>query len=150
MADFTITVSLSGTINGRTLTVENTFTLTSVQQVIQDEGYVSGYNGAVLFSEATGGNRGQHAENGVAFLCVMPTTPYATQVQLVNSSGPTSVYVNAGMTPMIYHHGEDFNGAIASSTTGTPGTPSNEINSYTFYPYTPFEYRAIALIKPVS
>lgn len=150
MGTFTITTTITGRINGRTLNVENVFELEEVARVITDDGYVGAGEGGLglTFQASALGVRGQHAENSVAFACFAPTNPYATQVVLHDGTNPQ--YINAALAPMIFHHGEDWNGSINSATSTPPADPTLEISYFAFRPYTPFEYRAIALLKPVS
>lgn len=148
MADFTITTTITGSVNGQALNIENEFVLEDVVSVILDQGSVTGGGSGFTFQASSLGVRGQHAENSVAFACFAPTTPYATQV--VAQDGATPRYTVAAMAPMIYHHGEDWNGSINGATSTPPADPTSEITGFSFNPITPFEYRAIALLKPVS
>lgn len=150
MGTFTITTTITGRVNGRTLNVENTFELEDVSKVITDDGYVGVGSSGVgnTFQASALGVRGQHAENSVAFACFVPTTAYATQVVLGEGVNPR--YINAALAPMVFHHGEDWNGSINAATSTPPANPTAEITYFSFRPYTPFEYRAIALLKPVS
>lgn len=148
MADFTITTTITGSVNGQALNIENEFVLEDVVSVILDQGYATATASGTTFQASSIGVRGQHAENSVAFACFAPTTPYATQVALVD--GGTPRYVTAALSPMIYHHGEDWNGSINAATSLPPADPTGEITGIRFQPLSPFEYRAIALLKPVS
>ena len=150
MGTFTITTTIIGTVNGQSLSVENTFELEDVVSAIQDVGYAQlNSTGQVATFVAAGlGSRGKHDYSSVAFACFVPTTPYFTKVGLYDGTATRTHY--SGMGPMIYHHGEDFNGSIGNGT-GTPANdPTDEIVYFNLIPATPFEYRAIALLKPVS
>lgn len=148
MADFTITTTLTGSVNGQALNIEHEFVLEDVTSVILDQGYATATSSGTTFQASSLGVRGQHAENSVAFACFAPTTPYASQVALTD--GVTARYVTAALAPLVYHHGEDWNGSINGATSTPPANPTNEISGFAFHPLTPFEYRAIALLKPVS
>lgn len=150
MGTFTITTTLQGTVNGQPFNVENVFELEDVAKVIVDAGYAQNNStGQVLTFVANGlGSRGLHDYDSVAFACFAPTTPYFTKMTLYDGTNSRAHY--CGMAPMVYHHGEDFNGSMGSGT-GTPANdPSDEIASFQILPAVPFEFRAIALLKPVS
>lgn len=148
MGTFTITTTITGRINGRTLNVENVFELEDVARVITDDGYAFAGSSGATFQASALGVRGQHAENSVAFACFAPTTPYATQTSLRENAN--AYYINAALAPIVFHHGEDWNGSVNAATSLPPADPTAEITYFVFHPYTPFEYRAIALLKPVS
>ena len=148
MADFTVTTTITGSVNGQALNIEHEFVLEDVTSVIFDQGYATATSSGTTFQASSLGARGQHAENSVAFACFAPTTPYATQVALAD--GGTPRHISAALAPLVYHHGEDWNGSINGATSLPPADPTSEITGFRFHPLTPFEYRAIALLKPVS
>lgn len=148
MADFTITTTITGSVNGQALTVEHDFTLEDVVSAIEDRGYIQGGAPHQTLNAGVYGQRGQHQENSVAYACFFATTPYAAQV--VFNTGGTPLYSGAAMGPFVIHHGEGFNGSIGSATSLPPADPSSEITNVSFAGLTPYEYRSIALIKPVS
>jgi hypothetical protein len=67
MADFTITTTLTGNVNGRAIAVEHTYTLEDITHVVEDAGVVTpGAALRTLQTDAQG--RGYHVENAPKFV----------------------------------------------------------------------------------
>lgn len=149
MAEFTITTTLAGNVNGRTIAVEHTYTLADITHVIEDAGVVeAGAPVRTLQNDAQ--RRGFHVENAPKFVAIAFQQAVAGKA-LCTTSGASGVDIMfVGNAPLSIHHGEDFDGNMDANATGTPPDPAEDLEAMLLYGFASYEYRAIGLFKPVS
>lgn len=149
MGTFTITTTLAGNVNGRTIAVEHTYTLADITHVIEDAGVVApGATVRTMHTDAQ--RRGYHVENAPKFVAFAFQQAVSGNL-LCSTSGSNDCNVMlVGNAPVSIHHGEDFNGNMDSDPGGTPLDPAADLEAVTLYGVAPYEYRAIGLFKPVS
>jgi hypothetical protein len=149
MADFTITTTLTGNVNGRAIAVEHTYTLEDITHVVEDSGVVApGAALRTLQTDAQG--RGYHVENAPKFVAFAFQQAMSGKVLCTTSGASSCEILLAGNVPMAIHHGENFDGNMDSDPGGTPPDPSEDLEALTFLGVAPYEFRTIALFKPVS
>lgn len=150
MADFTITTTITGNVNGKALSIEHTYTVEDVTHVIEDAALVAAGKPVSTFQNLTEG-RGYHVQLAPKFMA-FGLQQAANGTMFIGTSGvnvPEMTII--GNSPMSIHHGEDFDGNIdyAPAST-TPPDPAADIETVQITGRAPFEIRGIALLKPVS
>ncbi len=148
MADFTITTTITGTVNGRALSNTHTYTVEDVIDVIEDGGVVNGHETLSTFVISEG--RGYHKQNAPAFACIAPLAN-GNGLLNINMGGVADAIVDmTAAVPLVYHHGEGWNGSGSASAGGTILDPDQDAIAFTIRARTAFEFRSIGLFKPVS
>ena len=149
MADFTITHTITGNVNGRAISVEHTQTIEDITHVIEEAATVAPGSTTRIF-QTDAQRRGYHVENAPKFVAFAFQQAGAGKA-LCTTSGPSAADIMfVGTAPFSIHHGEDFNGNMDSDPGGTPLDPTRDLEAVTMYAQAPVEFRAIALFKPVS
>lgn len=151
MADFTITTTITGTVNGQAISNTHTYTVEDVTHVIEEAALVGPGKALGTFQNGVEG-RGYHTENGPKFMAFGFQQPAnGTAVFTHSASLNDATIVLAGSVPFSIHHGEDFDGSCdAAPASTTPPDPTGDITAAIIQGRVLFELRAIALFKPVS
>lgn len=149
MADFTIATTLTGSINGRALSITHTYEVEDVIDVIEDVMTCrKGVSTATFNTNAEG--RGYHIQNAPAFVCIAPQSN-GNGIMNIDLTGGAAITTDvSGNAPLVFHHGEDWNGSANGDALTTIPDPDEDAEIFEIVPRTSFEARSIALFKPVS
>lgn len=149
MADFTITTTITGTVNGQAISNTHTYTVEDVTHVIEESALVGPGKTLTTFQNAVEG-RGYHTENAPKFMAFGFQQAVNGTIKFGTTALDVPELVLVGTAPVIIHHGEDFDGNMDSEASTTPPNPTEDVVSLDVQARAPFELRAIALFKPVS
>lgn len=149
MADFTITTTITGSVNGRALSIEHTYTVDDVVDVIEDVMTCRKGVGVATFN-TSGQGRGYHIQNAPKFVCIAPQANGNGILNITLTGGAGVTTDVSGTVPLVFHHGEDWNGSANGDALTTIPDPDEDAEIFEVVPRTSFEARSIALFKPVS
>lgn len=150
MADFTVTVTLSGVVNGKTVNLTHSYTAEDVVHV-NDVGIVqSGLDIFPYLSYTTG--VAARTEAGAFVQCIQMYEGEMSGWGLENNTNAVTMEGRAfvGNMPVLLYHGETFDGAFNIGSTSTYEDPDEDIESLPIFGGATASIKAIGLFKVVS
>ena len=150
MATFTVKVTLSGSVAGRTVSYTHTGTFTGIEEVVQDSSSMD-WNGSYVFSQ-TGSTyyRGRSDFSGISFACISNQSQNQLgSVRAEGSSDQIQFYLMRGV-PMLFWHSHDYDAAIRYDAT-TANIPDQNLDVMFVQGLTgPIEYKSIAFFRAIT
>lgn len=159
MATFTVTTTVTGTVNGRSISATNTFTIADIVHVVEDASEftcaVGTGNSLVPImnnSASSTYRRGLYAENGPALMAFAVTNAGGVaRLHHDHDAGDGSSYTfHTGGLPSLFHHSGTFDGSVNGDGGPTIPDPTGNVTTYGVQPVTSVGVRAFALLKAVS
>lgn len=157
MATFTVTTTITGTANGRSIDISNTYTVDDIAHVIEEASefgfpQLAATTAFDMLNKDTGNpRRGLFSENGPALFAFFVSNTGGA-VRLGHQFGPSDVgyTLHMGGVPSLFFHSGTFDGQVNADAGPAIPDPTGNITHYTIMPVTAASVRAFALLKPVS
>lgn len=159
MATFTVTTTITGTVNGRSISATNTFTIADIVHVVEDASeFTCASNQSntqySIMNKSTSSTyrRGLYDENGPALMAFAVTNAGGVaRLHHDHDAGDGSSYTfHTGGLPSLFHHSGTFDGSVNGDGGPTIPDPTGNVTAYGVQPVTSVGIRAFALLKAVS
>ena len=150
MADFTLTVTLSGNVVGRSLSFTHSHTISGITEFGEDNAELDINALHQIFSHDGTRYRGRSAYIGPEFLLVQNDTQNGIMYcDITDGTESATLDVVYGW-PRVFYHSDSYDSAFMYDA-GTPGSPDKDIEAVSLATYDgPLKVGAIALFKAIS
>lgn len=153
MASFTVTVTIAGTVRGRSINYTHTATVADIVDVGQDSGVAAPGqitpNGTDIFQQGTTPRRGVSNFSGITFGIINGITANA-HGYVFDQTEQLAFPVRNGI-PFLYWHSDSYDSVLYYDAGGTPGAPNADLTGCTvFTQIGHMEYNALAFYKAIS
>lgn len=124
MADFTVTITITGNVNGRAVSIQDSYTVADITEVVEDGQDLGGSYGVTGYKTLQNDDeaRGYNAQNGPAFWAIGCDALFSgTFIQTFSDASQMTMNIHGGI-PQCFLHGikSGGNGASATSTSVLP------------------------------
>lgn len=150
MADFTLTVTLSGNVVGRSLSFTHSHTISGITEFGEDNAELDINALHQVFSHDGTRYRGRSSEIASNFIMVQNDTQNgAVYTEVGDGVGSVDLVTVYGW-PRIFYHSDSYDSCFMYSV-DTPGSPSRDAEYLTLATLDgPLKVNAIALFKAIS